>query len=51
VFYASSSNGTQFKILIGVWNHSYHIQWNYMMSLDVLPNVEVRWYVCPGSSS
>merc|ERR1711871_211371 len=43
----SFSNGTQYRILIGHWNHSSSLQHNYMASLDVLPNVEVRWFVVP----
>jgi hypothetical protein len=41
------SNYTKFNFLIG-WRYlSYPIQWNYMMSLDMLPNVEVRYYEVP----
>lgn len=35
---------------MGYWNHSYPIQWHYLMSLDVLPNVEVRYYLVPRES-
>jgi hypothetical protein len=40
----------QVRILIGYWNYSMPVQYNYLLSLDALPNVEVRYFLVPGGS-
>ena len=41
------NNGTQFRILIGYWNNSIPHQQAYLQGLNLLPNIEVRYFLVP----
>lgn len=41
------NNATQYRVLIGYWNNSMPTQVNYVLSLNALPNVEVRYFIVP----